>query len=137
MSLAPPQVINIRFGRPADEYIGLGSFWGNPYANTMSRGAAIKAYEKRLRSFLDVDPHWVVELKSLSGKTLGCHCHPRSCHGDVIVKLFLERWGEDAKIEVLGGSHAMGTTVRGLDIASQLHRSRNRQSLRWACLPIE
>ncbi len=130
MILAPPQVINIRVGRPADQYIGLGSFWGNPYANTMSRGAAIKAYEKRLRRFLDSDAGWRVELKALSGKTLGCLCAPRPCHGDILVKLFLEFWGPDGKMEVSGDSHAMGKTVRGLDIASQLNESDNRQPIR-------
>ena len=136
MILVPPTVKNIRTQGPADEYIGLGTLWGNPYANTMSRLSAIKAYEKRLRRFLASDPGWRVELKALAGKTLGCHCAPRPCHGDIIVKLFLELWGEDGKLEVSGASNAMGTTVRGLDIESQLHGPLHRAPVRRNCIPL-
>lgn len=99
MTLAPPTVINIRQDHFHDQYIGLGTLWGNPYANTMSRGASIKAYERRMRRFLE-DAGWRVELKSLSGKTLGCHCAPRPCHGDILVKLFLELWGPNGRLVV-------------------------------------
>lgn len=135
MTLPPPIVKNIRTQGPADEYIGLGSFWGNPYANTMNRGAAIKAYEKRLRRFLADDAGWRVELKALSGKTLGCHCAPRPCHGDVIVKLFLELWGMDGKMES-GASHEMGTPVRRMDIESQLHGPLHRAPVRRVGVPF-
>lgn len=136
MILAPPIVKNIRTQGPADEYIGLGTLWGNPYVNTMSRTSAIKAYEKRLRRFLQTDAGWRVELKSLSGKTLGCHCYPRPCHGDIIVKLFLEMYGPDAKIEVSGAQHEMGATVRRMDIADQLHGPLHRAPIRRNCIPL-
>lgn len=87
-SLAPPTVVNVR-NSPYDEYIGLGSIWGNKFLNS-SRASAIRAYEKSMRRFLDADPSWRVELKALSGKRLGCHCFPRPCHGDILVRLFLE-----------------------------------------------
>lgn len=127
MILPPPQVVNIR-NSPHEIYIGLGSPWGNPYANTMPRGQAIKAYEKRLRRFLE-DPGWRVELKALAGKTIGCHCFPQPCHGDVIVKLFLELYGPEGTM-VVGSPNALGTTVRGLGPESQFHRPVHRSSLR-------
>jgi hypothetical protein len=26
-------------------------------------------------------------LEELEGKTLGCHCKPKECHGDVLIEL--------------------------------------------------
>lgn len=99
MILAPPIVVNLRSGASYDVYIGLGSPWGNPYANTTTRGSAIRMYENRMRRFLKEDAGWRVDLKALAGKRLGCHCSPQPCHGDVLVKLFLELYGDPGKIE--------------------------------------
>lgn len=112
MTLPPPQVVNIRRCAPGveagyDQYIGLGTPWGNPFANTCSRTSAIRQYEKRIRGFLK-DAGWRVDLKALSGKKLGCHCAPLPCHGDVLVKLFLELWGPNGKLvsgDLCAGSH--------------------------------
>jgi hypothetical protein len=30
-------------------------------------------------------------LKELEGKALGCWCKPKSCHGDVLIKLIEEK----------------------------------------------
>ena len=97
MTLPPPIVINLRSGPPHDEYIGLGSMWGNRYITNATKNSALRAYEKQMRRFME-DPAWRVELKALSGKKLGCHCAPRPCHGDILVKLFLEFWGPDGKL---------------------------------------
>lgn len=125
MTLTPPIVVNIK-SAPHEIYIGLGSIWGNPYANTMPRGQAIKAYERRLRRFME-DPGWRVELKALAGKTIGCHCAPQPCHGDVLVRLFLELYGIDGTMVV--DNHAMATTVRGMGPESQFHRPVHRPSI--------
>lgn len=126
MILPVPTVVNVK-SVPHDVYIGLGSMWGNPYANTMPRGAAIKAYEKRLRRFME-DPGWRVELKALAGKKIGCHCSPQPCHGDVIVKIFLEFYGPQGTMVV--GEYALGTTVRGLGPEDQFHGPVHRSSVR-------
>lgn len=133
MILSPPQVVNVR-NEPHEIYIGLGSPWGNPYANTMPRGAAIKAYEKRLRRFME-DPGWRVELKALAGKTLGCHCFPQPCHGDVIVRIFLEMYGPEGTMVV--GDHALGKTAGGMGPESQFHRPVYRPQVRGVGLPDE
>jgi len=133
MILSPPQVVNVR-NSTHEIYIGLGSPWGNPYANTMARNAAIKAYEKRLRRFME-DAGWRVELKALAGKTIGCHCAPQPCHGDIIVKLFLELYGPQGTMVV--DNHAMATTVRGMGPESQFHRPMHRAPVRGAGLPDE
>ena len=33
-------------------------------------------------------------LHELKGKQLGCWCKPGVCHGDVLVKLYNEKYGE-------------------------------------------
>lgn len=106
--LPPPVVVNLRAGQIYDEYIGLGTRWGNPYyvnhQGTSTRKSAISAYERRMRNLLK-DAGWRIDLKGLSGKRLGCHCHPLPCHGDVLVKLFLELWGSPGKLESCDGNH--------------------------------
>lgn len=114
MTLPPPIVINLRSGSSYDEYIGLGSMWGNKWAYAgISKSGAIRAYERRLRILME-DAGWRVELKALSGKRLGCHCAPRPCHGDVLVKLFLEFWGPDGKM--ISGDSCAGS--RNLEVGS-------------------
>ena len=131
MVLPAPTVVNVR-SQPHEVYIGLGSPWGNPYANTMARGPAIKAYEKRLRRFME-DAGWRVELKALAGKTLGCHCAPQPCHGDVIVRIFLELYGIDGTMVV----DDMATTIRGMGPESQFHGPLHRPSVRRVGLSDE
>ncbi len=92
--LIPPVVVNLRRGEEFDQYIGVGTVWGNPFAmpgNGLSRKASIQRYEGRLVKLLD-QPGMLLALKGLSGKRLGCHCAPRPCHGDIIRKVFVERF---------------------------------------------
>jgi hypothetical protein len=68
---------------PYDVYIGRPSKWGNPYKlwRESDRPDMLVAFRKYLRARIatgDLDP---TELK---GKTLGCWCAPRLCHGDVL-----------------------------------------------------
>src|SRR5882672_554567 len=112
MILPPPIVVNLRVGQEHDEYIGVGSMWGNKFIGSGSRVSIIKSYEKRMRILLE-DAGWRVELKALSGMRLGCHCSPKICHGDVLVKLFLELWGPDGKM-VVGGPCAGKNNTGGM-----------------------
>lgn len=72
-------------------YIGRPSKWGNPYALGASGGRAdvIAKYEHYIRQ----RPDLLAALPELRGKALVCHCHPRPCHGDVLVRLLEEREG--------------------------------------------
>lgn len=68
------------------EYIGRGSYWGNPHATFAegeSREEVIRkyAYDFTYDKFLNIDPRRVHEL---AGKRLGCFCKPAPCHGDVL-----------------------------------------------------
>ncbi len=68
-----------------DVYIGRGSKWGNPFkiGKDGTRTEVIKKYEKWIKA----QPHLMNSLHELEGKVLGCHCKPKPCHGDVLIKL--------------------------------------------------
>lgn len=70
-----------------DVYIGRPSPWGNPFKleqdTDEARASALKQYE----AWLVEQPHLMGRLDSLRGKTLGCWCAPKACHGDVLARL--------------------------------------------------
>lgn len=74
-----------------DVYIGRGSKWGNPFSHregtlaqyvVKSRSEAIKKYEE----YLLQNDELMSSLQELKGKTLGCWCKPKTCHGDILAK---------------------------------------------------
>lgn len=78
---------------PYDVYIGRPSEWGNPFSDkpksiaeikVSSREEAIACYEEYLRQHPEMIERAKRELK---GKTLGCWCSPRACHGDVLARI--------------------------------------------------
>lgn len=77
------------------EYIGRGSYWGNPYSmyeEGDSREEVIRKYKYDFdyEKFLNKDKS---EVYKLSGKRLGCFCKPHSCHGDVLAD-YLNSWDD-------------------------------------------
>lgn len=78
------KVVN-KYKEPYDVYIGRGSKWGNPYPITANqdRKTVIQAYKKYLLN----SPELLKDLHELKGKTLGCFCKPKPCHGDVLIEL--------------------------------------------------
>lgn len=72
-----------------DVYIGRPSKWGNPFRigpgiQEAARADAIAAF----RAHLMRHPELLTAAKSeLRGKTLGCYCAPRPCHGDVLLEI--------------------------------------------------
>ena len=73
---------------PYDIYIGRGSKWGNPFkiGKDGNRQEVIDKYEEYIRN----KPELLTDLQELKGKTLGCWCKPKDCHGDVLAKLINE-----------------------------------------------
>ena len=74
-----------------DVYVGRGSKWGNPYSHkegtlaehvVESRSEAIQKFEDYLLS----NEELMESLSELKGKTLGCWCKPKSCHGDILLR---------------------------------------------------
>lgn len=67
---------------PYDIYIGRGSKWGNPFRIGMdgTRDEVISKYE----IYIMDKPDLIASLPELVGKTLGCWCKPKACHGDIL-----------------------------------------------------
>ena len=83
---------------PSYEYIGRGSYWGNPYSmyefgdDDNSREEVIS----RFKYDFDYDKFPKKEksqVYKLVGKRLGCFCKPEACHGDVLAD-FLNSWDD-------------------------------------------
>jgi len=77
-------VVNIRRDE-YDIYIGRGGQWGNSFTIGIdgTREEVIKKYEAWIKS----QPNLLKQLSMLKGKRLGCFCHPKPCHGDILKKL--------------------------------------------------
>lgn len=56
----------------------------------INRDECLVLYEHYLRNSKLVN-----DIEELRGKTLGCWCKPKKCHGDVILKILKEREIED------------------------------------------
>lgn len=77
------------------EYIGRGSYWGNPHSmfeEGDDRDEVIRKYKYDFdyEKFPHIDKAKVFEL---AGKKLGCFCKPLACHGDVLAN-FLNSWDD-------------------------------------------
>lgn len=71
---------------PTYEYIGRGSYWGNPYS-MYEEGEERDEVIRKFKYDLDYDKFPKKNKKEaykLAGKRLGCFCKPQSCHGDVL-----------------------------------------------------
>jgi len=82
------KVVNIN-EKNYDVYIGRPSKWGNPFKIGIdgNRLEVIEKYEKYARN----NKKLLEDLSELEGKTLGCYCKPKPCHGDVLIKLIREK----------------------------------------------
>lgn len=83
------KVVNKDSNEKFDVYIGRKSPWGNPFVigdEGMTREVVIEKFKEYFESYFLSDPSRQKELMSLRGKTLGCHCKPLPCHGDVIAQ---------------------------------------------------
>jgi len=77
------------------EYIGRGSYWGNPYSmydEGESREEVIRKYKYDF-DFDKFPNKKKDEVYKLAGKRLGCFCKPQACHGDVLAD-FLNSWDD-------------------------------------------
>jgi len=77
------------------EYIGRGSYWGNPYSmyeEGDSREEVIRKYKYDFdyEKFINKEKS---EVYKLAGKRLGCFCKPHCCHGDVLAD-YLNSWDD-------------------------------------------
>jgi len=71
------------------------SRWDNPFRNgqyELVRG--LREYENHITN----SPQMMSRLDELEGKILGCFCHPRLCHGDVLIKIYDKFRREPSKV---------------------------------------
>lgn len=90
--------------RDGDVYIGRAGkgqsgYFGNPFVLNAgeTRGSTIERYEKYARERIKTDTEFRTNVRKLYGKRLFCFCKPHACHGDVLEKLALELFWEDAQ----------------------------------------
>ncbi len=80
------RVVHVR--DPFTLYIGRkfahfeASKWGNPFHQRRYGFKCLAMYEKYVRE----GPLWN-DLHELDNQTLGCWCHPKGCHGDILKRL--------------------------------------------------
>lgn len=92
--MSSTRVVNIRRGEPCDVRIGRPSKWGNPFwlsdvYDDAERLRVITEYDTWIRG----NEALLADLHELVGKSLGCYCAPKPCHGDVLAQLIKERFG--------------------------------------------
>lgn len=68
-----------------DVYIGRPSKWGNPFE--IGKDGTREEVIAKYRAWIVQQPHLIAALPELRGKTLGCWCAPKACHGDVLAAL--------------------------------------------------
>jgi hypothetical protein len=78
-----------------DVYIGRPSKWGNPFSFQPISLAETKVATReeaidKFREWIKTQPNLLSSLEELRGKRLGCWCHPKLCHGHVLLELLGE-----------------------------------------------
>ena len=78
-----------------DIYIARPSKWGNIYSHKPNNLAEIKVATRqeaidKYREWIITQPDLMSSLEELRGKRLGCFCHPKLCHGHVLLELLGE-----------------------------------------------
>jgi len=77
-------------------YIGRPSKWGNPYTHIKDKKTKAEFIANTREEALFKYREWIEfgdgnyllkDLHELVGKTLGCWCKPKSCHGDILIEL--------------------------------------------------
>ncbi len=70
---------------PYDIYIGRPSKWGNPFE--IGKDGTRKEVIEKYKNWILGQPNLLDSLHELEGKTLGCFCKPKECHGDILIEL--------------------------------------------------
>lgn len=93
------KVANKDNSEPFDVYIGRGTILGNPFpiehGSENDRTRVIEKYRTYFYEELLTDAVKKKYIDSLHGLTLGCHCKPLPCHGDVIADYLNKKENKD------------------------------------------
>lgn len=74
------ETYDVYIGRTKD---GIG-LWGNPFVMKDGSETERERVCKEYREWVLQQPHLMNRLHLLRGKTLGCFCAPKACHGDTL-----------------------------------------------------
>lgn len=92
------KVVNIKSGEKYDVYIGRPSEFGNPFTHIKNRETKAehvvstrKEAIQKYKEYLLNNPDLLDKIEQLRGKTLGCWCSPKACHGDIIIEILNTR----------------------------------------------
>jgi hypothetical protein len=85
------KVVNIKEAQDFDVYIGragkgLDGYFGNPFKE-QSRSKSVILFREYALQRIESDSEFRERVKELHGKTLGCFCKPKLCHGDVLAEI--------------------------------------------------
>lgn len=81
------RVVN-KYNSDFDVNIQRGTMWGNYIGkNCGTREGAILAFKEEFISKIKSGEIKREHLETLRGMRLGCTCHPKACHGDIIAKI--------------------------------------------------
>jgi len=95
-----PTVVNITGGKKLhqdyDVYIGRHNTYRrlppSPFSNPFvvgrhgDRDQVLQKYRTYIYNRLLAEPELRRQLEELRGKRLGCWCHPKPCHGDILIE---------------------------------------------------
>jgi hypothetical protein len=85
------ELVNVeRYGKEGVCMIDRDTQFGNPYrlkkdGGEYTREESVREYEKWFKNKMKNDPDFKNAVDELRGKTLGCWCKPKKCHGDIIL----------------------------------------------------
>jgi hypothetical protein len=77
---------DVYIGRDSKRF-GAGGKFANPFwmRDESQREKVIEDFRRYLWEEIKTGKITKEELLALDGKRLGCYCHPKKCHGDVLV----------------------------------------------------
>lgn len=89
MSYRPTTVVNVKVNSTADVVmVDRTTIFGNPFhrGKDGDRDEVVRKYRGYFHRRVTVDAAFREAVLRLKGKTLGCHCAPKKCHGSVIAE---------------------------------------------------
>lgn len=81
------KIVNITVD-PHQIFVGRPSIWGNPFV--IGRDGIRSEVIEKYYWYVKNNSYLMSRIHELKGKILGCYCKPKSCHGDMLIKIIEE-----------------------------------------------
>ena len=94
------RVVN-KYKSDFDINIQRGTIWGNPFTVEEYGDKAIPLYREHLIALIKCGKIKKEHLEVLRGQRLGCTCHPKPCHGDVIAEIVNKFFKDEIGLECI------------------------------------